>query len=168
HETTNEEDVAGKYNLLISDRKFKFELTGSEKKYKGKLTYRTLKNEVYVDTTAELSVELSNNDITLQFNLADSAWSGSVTLQGKVNAHVGVFEGDGLLPTGKWTKWSAIKQEKAKSSTSDEKSVVADTVKHIWYPNMAFGYDSIPTVESIVIKNATIWTNEKDGIVQNG
>ena len=168
HETTNEEDIAGKYNLLINDRKFKFELSGSEKKYKGKLTYRTLKNEVYVDTTAELSVELSNNDITVQFNLTDSAWNGSVTLQGKVNAHVGIFEGDGLLPTGKWTKWSAIKQEKAKSNSSDEKLVVADTVKHIWFPNMAFGYDSIPAVESIVIKNATLWTNEKDGIVQNG
>lgn len=168
HETTNEEDIAGKYNLLINDRKFKFELTGSEKKYKGKLTYRTLKNEIYVDTTAELSVELTNNDITLQFNLEDSAWTGSVTLQGKTNAKLGVFEGDGLLPTGKWTKWSAIKQEKAKSSASNEKPIVADTVKHIWFPNMAFGYDSIPKMENIVIKNATLWTNEKDGIVQNG
>ncbi len=167
HETTMEEEIAGKYNLIISDRKFKFELKGKGKAYKGTLTYKILKDEVYVDTTTTLSVELSNNDITLQFNLMDSAWNGSVTLQGKTNAHVGIFEGDGLLPDGKWTKWSAIKQEKAKVDVEENKPLLADTTKHIWFPNMAFGYDSIPQMENIVIKNATLWTNEQHGIIKN-
>jgi len=42
------------------------------------------------------------------------------------------------------------------------------TVKEeIWYPNMAFGFNSIPTHENIIFSNATVWTNEDEGIILN-
>ena len=137
------ESIAGKYNLLIDNRKFKIDVTGETEKYKGKLTYPTTAVEVVKDSTTNLFVDQVGNDVTLQFNIVDSSWNGSVTLQGKANSKVGIFEGDGLLPNGKWVKWSAIKIEKAKTNKEEVKIAIADTVKHIWFPNMAFGYDSL-------------------------
>lgn len=160
------ETIAGKYNLLIDNRKFKIDVTGDSDKYKGKLTYLTTAAEIVKDSTTNLFVEQVGNDVTFQFNIIDSSWNGSVTLQGKANSKVGIFEGDGLLPTGKWVKWSAIKLEKAKTENDDIKTVQADTTKHIWFPNMAFGLDSIAKQENIIIKNATIWTGEE--VIQNG
>lgn len=166
--TTSPETIAGKYNLIIDNRKFKIDITGEPGKYKGKLTYSLTAAEVVKDSTATLFVEQLNNDVTLQFNIIDSNWNGSVTLQGKANPKLGIFEGDGLLPTGKWVKWSAIKLEKAKTEKEVENQIVADTLKRLWFPNMAFGLDSIAKQENIVIKNATIWTNEKEGVIENG
>ena len=37
----------------------------------------------------------------------------------------------------------------------------------IWHPNKAFGFKSIPKEKNILFKNATIWTNEAEGILQN-
>ena len=45
----------------------------------------------------------------------------------------------------------------------------------IWYPNKAYGFEKIPNYENIIFRNATVWTNEKEGIlthtdvaIQNG
>jgi imidazolonepropionase-like amidohydrolase len=35
------------------------------------------------------------------------------------------------------------------------------------YPNNAFGFESKPRAENILFKNATVWTNEAEGIMQN-
>ena len=162
-----DQNIAGKYNLLIDNHKYKIDITGGPEKYKGKLNYSIINDDSTKDTSAVLFVDHNSNDLTLQFNISDTAWNGSVTLQGKTNVKLGIFEGDGLLPTGKWVKWSAIKTEKAKSDKEKDENSVSDTTKHFWFPNMAFGYDSIPKQGNIVIKNATVWTNEKEEILQN-
>jgi hypothetical protein len=35
----------------------------------------------------------------------------------------------------------------------------------ITFPNVAYGNLKKPTAETILFKNATVWTNEKDGIL---
>ncbi len=37
----------------------------------------------------------------------------------------------------------------------------------ITYPNGAYGFSEIPKQETILFKNATVWTNEKEGILEN-
>ena len=54
-----------------------------------------------------------------------------------------------------------------------EKETKIDTQKtnisipKAWLPNKAFGFEKIPTQKNILFKNATIWTNEEDGILNN-
>ena len=36
-----------------------------------------------------------------------------------------------------------------------------------WLPNKSFGFNELPTFKNIYFKNATIWTNEKEGILKN-
>ena len=40
-------------------------------------------------------------------------------------------------------------------------------MSEVTYPNVGFGLKSIPTSQSVHFKNATLWTNEDAGIIQN-
>ena len=63
--------------------------------------------------------------------------------------------------------------------TSKNKQVVNDTVKKadkkikaidfvpVTFPNKAYGNKTVPQSENMIIRNATVWTNEAEGILQN-
>ena len=55
------------------------------------------------------------------------------------------------------------KSEIAKSDSTK----LAPILSKVTFPFGAFGSEKLPAAENLLIKNATIWTNEKEGIVQN-
>lgn len=165
--TESNSSIAGKYNLIIEKEKFPISIKGNSQKYKGNVTYTYTSEGLAKDSIVDLKVINDKNDITLQFNISNQAWEGSVTLRGKANSKFGVFEGDGLLPNGKWIKWTAIKTDNAKEENNDPKKYFVDTLNYSWLPNMAYGFDSIPDVQNVIIKNVTAWTNEDIGILEN-
>ena len=52
--------------------------------------------------------------------------------------------------------------------TSKDKQTVnfteAKSIPSIWSPNKAFGFETTPKESSVVFKNATVWTNDKQGV----
>ena len=69
--------------------------------------------------------------------------------------------------------------KKENKETPKNKVAVNDTIKKIdttpkaidfgpvTFPNKAYGNKSVPKPVNMIIRNATVWTNEKDGILQN-
>jgi imidazolonepropionase-like amidohydrolase len=168
-------DIAGKYNVNIEGFIYPLEITGTSEKPEARIqTIKSTRDEktqvLKRDTlTPKVKVQLNGDDIILQFNLDDDHYKGNLSMHGKVRSKFGVFEGDVLLPTGKWTQWSAIKNSAAESKTPETKYPVVDTLicQRIWFPNMAYGFDDVPEAETIVFRDATVWTNEADGILKN-
>ncbi len=161
-------ELAGKYSLLVGERRFPLSL---ESKTSGKFSGSITSNENSDDKDSKIKVTVfvEQNDITLQFGINDSIWKGSVNLKGKINHRLNIFEGDGMTATGEWVKWHAVQKEKGKSEKPKEKSpFVHDSLAVAWFPNMAYGFDSIPESESILFSNVTIWTNGIEGIVKEG
>ncbi len=161
HDEVNPLSIQGKYRLKVGERSFQLDITQNEDKYSG---------EVLADTTdIKATVHLDQEDVTIRFACADS-WNGMVLLRGKVRDKFGVFEGEGMIPTGEWVDWTAIRSEKGKKEpkTEEGESLSYDSLVRPWFPNMAYGLDSIPEQEIIVIRNATLWTNEADGILKDG
>ena len=169
HKTSPNTNLAGEYNLTINNHKFPFEIKKTGPKFSGELTYEFTDEEKGVsDTTAKLLIINNDLDVTLQFNIHSAELDGSITLQGKANSSFGVFEGEGMLPNGEWVKWAAIKTKKTDAEKSEAATLImADTNNRSWLPNMAYGFDSIPETTALVIKNATLWTNEEIGILNN-
>ena len=163
---TNSE-IAGEYNLIIENKKLQISVKGNSDKYTGEITFSSSLEGITKDSTVNLKVINDKNDITLHFNINDGDWNGSVTLRGKTNTKFGVFEGDGFLPNGKWVKWTAIKTDKVNQDNDESVQYEVDTLNHSWLPNIAYGFDSLPKAENIVIRNATAWTNEEIGVVEN-
>lgn len=161
HDKVPLHQISGKYNILIDDRRFPLEIKGQDGKYKATVKVDTAKINATIST--------NENDISVRFNVRDSVWKGSVVLRGKINSKLGIFEGEGLVPTGEWVKWSAVRNGKlSDKKKSDKWKMQKDSLAVSWFPNMAYGFDSIPDSETIVIKNATVWTNEADGVMKNG
>lgn len=174
-EFTDHEDVTGKFSLAFEGKRIPIEISGTPKKLKGKVTYTKVTHdrrgkEIREEKEEEASVSVDHQDINIQFLLDDGEYNGSVTLRGKVNPRLKIFEGEGMLPDGKWIKWSGIRKSILSDSKEDKHklSVHVDTSAKVWYPNMAYGFESLPSSKPIVIQNATLWTNENDGIIEGG
>ena len=160
--TVNEEllfDVRGKYDLKIGDKMFALEVKGDQKKPKG---------QVMIDTQkVVVSVKVDRKLISLSFNPQDTAQPGSYRLSGQIYFDSGIWEGSGIGADGSWTSWSAVRNDKhqdEKKGTEEPDSLV---LPRAWFPNVAYGKDSLPEARTILIKNATVWTNEEEGVVEN-
>ena len=172
--TLPQADIRGTYNLLVDDEKITLKIAGTPEVPTA--TAQLIENKIDSITkiakkdtiNAPCFIALAGNDITLQFTSKTDKWKGSINFHGKVNGKMGVFEGDAILPSGKWSKWSAIRNKNAEPD-KPKKKIALDSIPvgNTWLPNMAFGFDSIPKSQVIVIENATVWTNEQDGIIEN-
>lgn len=160
--------IAGEYDISVDGVTYPIELNEQGGQLKGKLTYQVNVDEEMKDTTTQLSVTYSENNVTFQYNIHNELLDGSVSMRGKYNERLHVFEGEAMLPDGRWVKWSAIRKKKADIKKKDSPSLeLADTVNYTWFPNMAYGFDSLPEQQPVVIRNATLWTNEEDGVLEN-
>ena len=175
-------DITGTYNVNIKGYMYPLEISGNQEKLQGKLTaIKTVRDEksgaIRKDTLApKVFVNLSGDDLTLQFTLKDDHFTGNISLHAKARSKFGVFEGDALLPDGSLIQWSAIRNGGVKNEEREVNAIVDTSIcQRLWFPNMAYGFDTRPSDETIVFRDATVWTNEKEGIlkeatviVQNG
>lgn len=90
--------------------------------------------------------------------------SSSTRLSGVSNGTV--FQGTGVDSMGHMLIWSAtfIAAVPVKPDTSKKKEIAA--IGKVNFPFGGYGYDTLPMPETILFKNATVWTNEKEGIVK--
>ncbi|NOT51563.1 MAG: amidohydrolase family protein [Chitinophagaceae bacterium] len=79
------------------------------------------------------------------------------------------WNGTGVDSSGNALTWTAvfIKAAEVKTDTVKKKDIPA--MGKVTYPFLPFGWDEEhqPKQETILIKNATVWTNEKEGVLQN-
>lgn len=68
------------------------------------------------------------------------------------------------LPNGDWENWMAtlITKEETEAQSNEDAS---ESIGELWFPNMAYGWNEKPVQENILFKNATVWTNQQEGIL---
>lgn len=171
-------DLTGEYVLTYGKEEIPLKIKGKDKP---KMVL--VKNDT---TDIKVKHKYSNGLITLSFN-PDEDKEELVTLSGSVGKNV--WSGRGTLNDGKWVNWRAKfsnkidpKKEKAlaeKKKKGDKKEVEKKDDKEkksekpkeevkgkIIYPFMAYGWETAPEQETYLITNATVWTNEDDGILE--
>ncbi len=79
------------------------------------------------------------------------------------------WNGTGLDSSGNNLTWTAVFVKSTEIKADSAKKKEAPVVGKVIYPFMPFGNDEehMPKQETILIKNATVWTSEKDGVLQN-
>ncbi|MCJ8164544.1 amidohydrolase family protein [Pontibacter sp. E15-1] len=122
--------------------------------------------KVVAQDTVKGKVSFKGNLVTLSFN-KDKKSTESIRLSGWLADKN--LQGEGQLPDASTVKWTAVFSEamsqKAKAdSTKTEKPVVLGPMI---YPFQSFGATELPRQETVLIKNATVWTNEQEGIMEN-
>lgn len=156
-------DLAGQYSLNIN-KTLQFDVKVVEKKEKFTASVAPKNDSNFVP--AKLSVE--NNRINLSYTLNNEFYQ----LSGSTNdSKSRIWTGKTVIK-GKWSDWAAIKKnsQKVQPVVKKDSSLPPFTEEQasVFYPNMAFGWDSLPNkAEAIVFRNATVWTNEKEGVLKN-
>jgi imidazolonepropionase-like amidohydrolase len=79
------------------------------------------------------------------------------------------WNGTGLDSLGNILTWTAVFVKAAEIKIDSVKKKDPPVVGKVVYPFMPFGWDEEhqPKQETILIKNATVWTSEKEGVLQN-
>ncbi|MBK7289664.1 MAG: amidohydrolase family protein [Chitinophagaceae bacterium] len=79
------------------------------------------------------------------------------------------WNGTGIDSLGNPLTWTAIFVKAAEAKPDTAKKKDAPVIGKVVYPFEPFGWEESqqPKQETILIKNATVWTNEKEGVLQN-
>jgi imidazolonepropionase-like amidohydrolase len=130
--------------------------------------------EVNVERTGADSVHTkgtlnrSGDMVTIYFDLKNKP-AGNIRLSGYISALSPIaLTGDGILPDGTVTRWTASYTgplPAPKPNHDQPKPSLA--VGPVVYPFAPYGNTELPKVETVLFKNATVWTNEQEGILKN-
>ena len=154
----NVTDIRGIYDLTVGEKTgFKLTITGKLDKPDYQISLDSTKFTPKVTRTSDL--------FTISSKL-DKKETNDTRLSGYYDGKN--IKGEGVLPDGKQVKWAAIYKEVAKEVIKkDSAKAKTPEMGKITFPFTAYGNEQKPQPETLFIKNATVWTNEKEGIIQN-
>lgn len=155
----NAPDLRGNYSFAINkETAGKLEISGTPDKPEFQVV---LKDTVKIKP----KVILANELITITYQ-PENKNPGTIRLTGWMTGKN--LSGEGILPDGKNATWTATLTENYKSTAKkDSASLKIKETGPIVYPFVGFGNEQLPKQETVFVKNATVWTNEKEGILQN-
>lgn len=162
-ENMNAIDIRGTYDFSLAGETYKMDIKGELDK---------LKSEVTSDEkTRGSKISYTDDWVNIAFTTKDSIQQEFIRIVANVDANKNL-NGKAMLPSGTemtfFAKQSEVKDD-AKKGGDDKKEDKnnAEKVSPITYPNKAFGFAELPKQETLLFKNATVWTNEKDGVLNN-
>lgn len=159
-------DLRGNFNLNLNGNFYTLYIKGSVAKPDAQTTKGTDILEKNAKDVLECTLIFDGIHVTLSFKNNE----GVYLLNGQFYPKLGTIEGQGLSPDGSQIKWTAVRHKSFEDKKNDVAKSAMDSTKlnKLWFPNLAYGEDSVKTHNNYLIRNATIWTGEKDGVIENG
>ncbi len=77
------------------------------------------------------------------------------------------WNGNGTDSVGNIVIWTATFAKASPADTTSTARKRPGRIGKVTYPFDGYGWDSLPTQHDLLIKNATVWTNEKEGRLEN-
>ena len=162
-EDMNAKDIRGDYEFTLANEAYKMTLSGELSKLKSEITSN--------EKTLGSKISYSNDWVNIALTTKDSTQQEFIRIAANTSQD-NALKGKAIFPDGIEMSFFAKKQEKtsdAEESKSDkkEKDEKPVTVVPVTYPNVAYGFTELPKPETLLFKNATVWTNEAEGILEN-
>jgi imidazolonepropionase-like amidohydrolase len=157
----NSAQIVGTYTVRFENQTYGLQISGSPERPQAKAWL--VKGSDTLQTKA--NILLTQQDIAIQFLSLGQANQQLIQLHGKVLKDGAVLEGEGTNEKGAWMRWSAIQNKK--TAAQPLTALKPDTLHNgaAWFPNMAFGNADLLKAGTLLFKDATVWTNEKEGIL---
>ena len=163
---TPPEDPRGTYDLNLRSSILKLKVTGEADKPEAEL------NPPGNDSLrVKADLQVSRSTVTLVFDGRKLGFAGPVRLNGTIHERGTIWDGQGQLPGGEWIGWSAVRQsgpsarKEKKERTDALDSLWAAPTGTVWYPLGAYGRPMLPDTETVIFRNATVWTNGPLGTI---
>ena len=154
-------DVRGDYNLTIDGTAFNVSITGDIDKPKAEIKKGDEKLESKIDYSSDWINLAFSEDGETSYRFVAHALPGSENIKGML-----------VSPNGDEST-ATITKTKAFEEKSDDSKAEMPGLVSLTYPNVGYGYTNKPKQETILFKNATVWTGESilentDVLVKNG
>jgi len=153
----DQNDIRGEYDLAVGGNTYKLSIVGDAHKVRATIKQDTLKLKSkfsFKDNWLELSF---SSDMGQNFYRATAVVTGaSDNIVGKL-----------VLPDGRIANFTAIKTAEFSKKEEEKKEAKGPELVAVTYPNVGYGYNTIPDPENLLFKNATVWTSEEAGVLEN-
>ncbi|MCH8174699.1 MAG: amidohydrolase family protein [Proteobacteria bacterium] len=154
------DDRDGRYQLLLAGVSYDLELSFEDGKHKAKI--------LPIDDESEsrtVTLELGNDLISLSFALEEN---GDRT---RLNGWpvTGGWQGNGRTPAGELISWQLLRSGEIEAEAEASAQAAAESAEDaavpgpILYPFVAYGRESLPQQQDMLIRGAMVWTNEEAG-----
>ncbi len=149
-------NLDGKYSLSLGEDSFELELKNSATK----LAAVVKQDSTQFKTTATYKDGWMNFQIQSKDEKTYSIISAKAISEKEI-------AGDGVGFEGQRLNWSAkrVGDLDVKEKGKKESKINLPEAVPVTYPNNGFGFKTLPTSQNVIFKNATVWTNEAEGIV---
>ena len=158
----NVKDIDGDYSFKLADKEYKLNISGSTSKAKVKLESG--------DKSLGTKVNYSGDWVNLTVKTPDSTKNEFMRIAANT-INTNNLSGKAIMPNGTEYNFFATKTPKEEMTKKEKtkKDITKETpyMSPITYPNLAYGFTEKPKAETLLFKNATVWTNENEGILQN-
>lgn len=159
----NTKDIDGDYTFKLARDDYKLSISESTSKAKAKLERG--------DKSLGTKMSYKADWINLTVKTADTTKKEYVRIVANTS-NSNSLSGKATMPNGTDLPFYASKvQKEDEEKTGDKKKAdkMSDKpfMSPVTYPNLAYGFTEKPKSETLLFKNATVWTNEKDGILEN-
>lgn len=154
----SQKDIRGKYNLLVAGNSYDMTISGEISKPKVEIKQDTL--------SLKSTITYSNNWVNLSLTKGDDTYRMTAIITEISDALSGrLFLPNGTESTFRATKIGGLDEKEDENKEDKEKK--APELVAVTYPNMAYGNTELPKATDILFRNATVWTNEAEGILEN-
>ena len=154
-----QKDIRGNYSLITATGK------ATRIKIAGEVNAPEL--FMYDDTLQVKAAVFSTNGnlVTFALERKTDEPKGTVRYSGMMEEQG--WSGNAQLADGNWVSWS-MKFDSVYSAPAKKDTAVKVTREpgKVMYPNMAYGWNELPKAGTVLIINATVWTNEAEGILK--
>lgn len=150
-------DIRGDYNLMAGGNTYQLSITGEISKPKAEIKQDTLKLSTKINYAGDwLDLSFSTNEGEKIYRMTGMAAAKNDDISGRL-----------VLPNGRESSFTAVKTKSFSEKEKEKTEVETPKIMPITYPNIGYGNPTKPTTETILFKNATVWTGESAGVLKN-
>ncbi|MCB0376009.1 MAG: amidohydrolase family protein, partial [Sinomicrobium sp.] len=157
-EAMNVIDIRGTYELTVSGEKYELKISGEPERLKSDMTADS------VSIGSKITYE--DDWVILFYTPLNEEKTEFVRLSAFV-ASEGNLSGTGKFINGADVSWTAVKKEGEAARKRNEEKEDTPKIHPVTYPNNGYGFAAMPRPQNVLFKNATVWTGEAEGILQN-
>ena len=158
-------DLRGDYHFTINKDSYKLKISGTLTKLKSEVTSDSLK--------LSSNLNYKNDWMHLMLSSKDTTSQEFIRLNAKIISATGLIKGKAILMDGSTASVELKKvvdttttSKPEKKKKKKKKELHFPVIVPVSYPNGAYGFSKIPEAKTILFKNATVWTNESEGILE--
>lgn len=149
------DDRQGSYALAVGNENFDLELTFNDAAPVAEI-------KLADDETRKVTMDLETDLITMNFVYDDEG--NQIRLTGWTNE--GGWQGNGYTPAGDLISWQLQRIGDIEADEEEEEqSGSAGLPGPILYPFTAYGRETLPEQQDFLVRGATVWTMEDDGVL---